>query len=183
MKVTRFMKNARRAKTSWIPRQAKAMFGGKKTGPNATEARYLRDIINPAYGDGFHLISYEPEPIVLTRTTKREYTADFLVQDSGGANLSMRPTYHEVKGSYALPTQDRARLAWEIAAEQNPQFDFVWATLTRKGWEIERWEAGGARILVHHTYDKPGSFHVEQPDWRRHRKRKTTCKRLTSSAR
>lgn len=172
MKVTRFMKNARRVKTAWIPREAKARICGRPTGPNATEARYLREVINPSYGDGFHLISYEPEPIVLTRTTKREYTADFLVQDSGGANLSMRPTYHEVKGSYHLPTHERARLAWEIAAERNPQFDFVWAELTRRGWEIERWRNGGRVILVHDPGMAPGDWREAAPDWRRHRPRK-----------
>ena len=172
MKVTRFMKNARRARTTWIPRQAKKTIVGKRTGPNATEARYLRDIINPAYGDGFHLISYEPEPIVLTRTTKREYTADFLVEDSGGANVSMRPPYPEVTGSYHLPTHERARLAWEIAAERNPQFDFVWAELTRHGWEIERWENGGNRSRVHDPGMAPGDWREAPPDWRRHRPRK-----------
>ena len=170
--ISRFKKNFRRRANAWIPRQVKKTIGDKSTGPNATEAQYLRDIINPAYGDGFHLISYEPEPIVLTRTTKREYTADFLVQESRGANLSMRPTYHEVKGSYHLPTHERARLAWEIAAEQNPHFDFVWAELTRKGWEIERWENGGNRILVHLAGEPAGKFKLAEADWRRHKKRK-----------
>lgn len=168
MKVTRFIKNARRAKTEWIPRETKVLVGGKPRGPNATEARYLREIINPGYNDGRHLISYEPAPIVITRTTSREYTADFLVQ---GAD--MRPTYHEVKGSYHLPTHERARLAWEIAAEANPQFDFVWAELTRRGWEIERWQGGGRLILVHDPEMTSGEWCEAKPDWRRHRPRKS----------
>lgn len=165
MKASEFRRNFRRLKNAWIPRQSKTKAG---RGPNATETKYLREIVNPGYNDGRHLISYEPAPIVITRTTSREYTADFLVQ---GAD--MRPTYHEVKGSYRLPTHDRARLAWEIAAEAHPEYDFVWAELTRRGWEIERWEGGGRYILVHLPSDPLRKFHVEPHDWRRHRKHKT----------
>lgn len=175
MKVGEFKKNFRRRANVWIPRQAKKTVGGKRTGPNATEARYLREIINPSFNDGKHIISYEPAPFYLTAATKREYTADFLVQNPSCIS-STRPTYHEVKGSYHLPTHERARLAWEIAAEQNPQYDFVWAELTRSGWEIERWEAGGKRILVHLAGEPAGRFKQADADWRRHKPRKRSAR-------
>lgn len=168
--ISRFKKNFSRVSNAWIPRQAKRIVDGKAKGPNATEAKYLREIINPGYNDGQHIISYEPAPLRITATTKREYTADFLVQDPHC--LSMRPTYHEVKGSYHLPTHDRARLAWEIAAETHPGYDFVWAELTRRGWEIERWESGGERILVHYAEWPFGEWIEAEPDWRRHKPRK-----------
>lgn len=170
----KFSRNFRRAANAWIPRQAKSLVGGKAKGPNATEAKYLREILNPGYNDGRHLISYEPAPLHITATTKREYTADFLVQDPH--HLSMRPTYHEVKGSYHLPTHERARLAWEIAAETHPEYDFVWAELTRRGWEIERWENGGTRILVHYAGWKPCEWMEAEADWRRHKPRKCSTR-------
>lgn len=168
MKVTRFMKNARRAKTAWIPREAKAMVGGRPTGPNATEARYLREVLKPEC-DGRAAVVYQPAPLVITARTRREYTADFRTD---GGSLGDVPAYHEVKGSYRLPTHERARLAWEVAAEANPQFDFVWAELTRRGWEIERWQGGGRVILVHDPDMAPGEWREAPPDWRRHRPRK-----------
>lgn len=167
--ISRFKKNFTRAKNAWIPRQSKRTEGGRPKGPNATEAKYLREIINPGYADCRHSIIYQPVPIVITNVTKREYTADFLVTATN--TNSEKPTFHEVKGSYHLPTHDRARLAWEIAAEAHPEWDFVWAELTRRGWEIERWENGGKRILVHYDGEGRGEFHAVDADWRRHKKR------------
>lgn len=165
MKVTRFLKNARRAKTAWIPRQSKRA----ARSPNATEAKYYREVIIPSLAGSRRSAHYEPAPIVITRTVRREYTADFLTD---GGSFGAVPTYHEVKGSYHLPTHERARLAWEIAAEQNPQFDFVWAELTRRGWEIERWRNGGRVIHIHDPEMAPDEWREAAPDWRRHRPRK-----------
>lgn len=170
MQAKKFIANFRRVKNAWIPRQSRKTVDGKPKGPNATEAKYLREVINPGYNDGQHLISYQPAPIVITRTTKREYTADFLVRQLHTADH--KHVLHEVKGSYNLPSQDRARLAWEIAAEAHPEWDFVWAELKRKGWEIERWEAGGRRIFVHLAGWPRGIFEQVEADWRRHKPRK-----------
>lgn len=172
MRTSRFGKNFARAKNAWIPRQSKRTEGGRPKGPNATEAKYLREILSHGCDDCRHAIIYQPAPIVITNVTKREYTADFLVATTS-AN-ARRPTFHEVKGSYRLPTHERARLAWEIAAEAHPEWDFVWAELTRRGWEIERWESGGRRILVHHAGEGRGEFHAVGADWRRHRPRKSS---------
>lgn len=174
MQISRFRKNFARAKSAWIPRQSKRTEGGRPKGPNATEAKYLREIINPGYANCRHDIVYQPAPIVITNVTKREYTADFLVTTTN--TNSERPTFHEVKGSYHLPTHERARLAWEIAAEAHPEWDFVWAELTRRGWEIERWESGGRRILVHYAGEGRGEFHAVEADWRRHRPRKSSTR-------
>ena len=167
--ICRFKKNFTRAKNARIPRQSKRTEGGRPKGPNATEAKYLREIINPGYDDCRHSIIYQPAPIVITNVAKREYTADFLVTTTN--TNAEKPTFHEVKGGYHLPTHERARLAWEIAAEAHPEWDFVWAELTRMGWEIERWESGGRRILVHYAGEGCGEFHAVDTDWRRHKKR------------
>ena len=163
-----FIKNFRKMKNRWV--QKKRTVVGKQKIPNVTETKYLREVLNQKYNDGHHLITYQPDPIVITRTTKRQYTADFLVRPQIGA-LDKKHVYHEVKGSYKLPTQDRARLAWEIAAETHPEWDFVWAELTISGWEIERWEAGGRRIFVNKAGSPRGAFEQVEADWRRHRPR------------
>lgn len=170
MKVGEFKKNFRRRANVWIPRQAKRTVGGKAVGPNATEAKFRHDILWSVEMIEGVKVTYQPEPIIITKHTLREYTADFLVSGTG------RPTYHEVKGSYHLPTHERARLAWEIAAEAHPECDFVWAELTRSGWEIERWENGGEEISVHHPGDSDGHFDVVNADWRRHKPRKRSAR-------
>lgn len=175
MQTCRFRKNFIRAKNAWIPRQSKRTADGRPKGPNATEAKYLREIVGPAHDDGQHQIVYQPAPIVITDVAKREYTADFLVTPTG-AGGDERPTYHEVKGSYHLPTHERARLAWEIAAEAHPEWDFAWAELTRRGWEIERWESGGRRITVHYAGEGRGAWHEVEAGWRRRKPRKSSTR-------
>lgn len=118
-----------------------------------------REIVGPSHDDGLHQIVYQPAPIV-TPT---------------GAGDG-RPTYHEVKGSYHLPTHERARLAWEIAAEAHPEWDFAWAELTRRGWEIERWESGGRRITVHYAGEGRGVWHEVEAGWRRRKPRKSSTR-------
>lgn len=164
MKASEFRRNFRRLKNAWIPRQRKTATG-KHRGPNATETRYRREVLG-----GIHpsLVSYESRSFAITRTTKREYTPDWTVKSATG---KLPPEYHEVKGSYKLGSEDRARLAWEIAAEQNPDSAFYWAVLTRRGWEIEKWMDGGKTIWVKLASET--TYRAVQPDWRRHRKHKT----------
>ena len=167
MTAKAFLKNYRRVKNAWIPRQRKTATG-KHRGPNATEARYRREVLR-----GIHpsLVSYESRSFTITKTTKREYTPDWVVTPNTGG---LPPEYHEVKGSYKLGSEDRARLAWELAAEQNPGALFFWAVLTRRGWEIEEWTDGGKTIRVKLAGED--EYRPAAPDWRSHRPRKAKRK-------
>ena len=161
MTAKAFLKNYRRVKNAWIPRQRKTATG-KHRGPNATEARYRREVLRAFPAEA---VAYESRSFAITRTTRREYTPDWTVTTPNNPTA-----YHEVKGSYKLGSEDRARLAWELAAEQNPDAAFVWAVLTRRGWEIEEWFDGGREIFVKLAGDD--IFRRAAPDWRSHRPRK-----------
>lgn len=105
--------------------------------PNLTEALFARLHLNGRP----HL--YQPPPLVITRVARRRYTPDFETTLADG-----RALFVEVKGSYRLQSEDRARLAWEIAAEANASAAFAWAKLdarTRR-FAIEVWEDGGRRV-------------------------------------
>ena len=166
MNAKTFLKNYRRVKNAWIPRQRKTATG-KHRGPNATEARYRREMLR---GIPEHLVKYEAKTFTITQTTKREYTPDWVIS----ANYGFPAQYHEVKGSYKLGSEDRARLAWELAAERNPGALFVWAVLTRRGWEIEEWTDGGKTIRVKLAGED--EYRPAAPDWRSHRPRKAKRK-------
>ena len=166
MKISEFRKNFRRVKNAWIPRQRKGAYG-KHRGPNATEARYRREELRDVPE---HLVKYEGKTFTITNVTKREYTPDWVVS----ANYGFPPQYHEVKGSYKLGSEDRARLAWEIAAERNPNAIFVWAVLTKRGWEIEEWQDGGK--LIRDRLAGEEEYRNVEHDWRAHRPRKARPK-------
>lgn len=101
-------------------------------GPNHTEQRFNLAIL--CNRGRFH-----PEPFTVSKTAGRRYTADYACSFDGV------PVVIEVKGSYKLPSENRARLAWELAAEQNPGTVFVWArNVDRSMWDCEAWYAGGA---------------------------------------
>ena len=94
---------------------------------------------------------FHPKPFVVSRVSSRRYTADYRYEYEGV------PVIVEVKGSYRLPSEGRARLAWELAAEQNHGSVFVWARNVRSTmWEIEAWYRGGkttSRAICYNTAD------------------------------
>ena len=101
-----------------------------KGGPNQTEARFNSQVL---CGRGaFHPASY-----TVSRTTSRRYTPDYSWE------VNEVPVVIEVKGGYRLPSEQRARLAWELAAEANPGTVFVWARFCRGVWDVEAWYRGG----------------------------------------
>ena len=59
------------------------------------------------------------------------YTPDWVVVTTGG-----RIECHEVKGGYALHSQQRARLAFDQARVEYPWIVWVWAVKTKDGWRI-----------------------------------------------
>ncbi len=161
MKSSAFIKNFRRSKNRWIPRQYNTGGGLHPKGPNATERKFRREEIE--WDDEY--VSYESKTFIITQTTRREYTPDWVIEIP-----NLEPMYIEVKGSYKLGSEARARLAWELAAEQNPNGVFYWAVLTRRGWDIEEWRDGGKMISIKLATER--EFHRVGADWRLHRKRR-----------
>lgn len=103
-------------------------------GMNENEARFNRTVLG---GRGL----YETTHFEITRTKRRRYTPDFAAVVCGVTVVA------EVKGDYRLHSEDRARLAWEIAAEacDNPSVAFVWARWngTVRAYDCEAWSGGG----------------------------------------
>lgn len=103
-------------------------------GMNENEARFNRTVLG---GRGL----YETTHFEITRTKRRRYTPDFLTC------VGPWRAVVEVKGGYRLQSEDRARLAWEIAAETcgDPSVAFVWARWngTARAYDCEAWSGGG----------------------------------------
>lgn len=134
MTAKQFLKNYRRVKNAWIPRQKRRVGPDGSRQPNSNEARFRRMALG---GQG----AYEPTHIRITRTTERVYTPDFLFTTD-----DLHVVYVEVKGAYRLQSEDRARLAWEIAAEKISDAVFVWAKWNRGAYDCEAWFDGGAKV-------------------------------------
>lgn len=115
-----------------------------KKGMNANEARFNRQILG---GEGL----YEIASFDLTRVKGRKYTPDFSFRNRKGEEQQI--AIIEVKGSYKLYSEDRARLAWEIVAERVPgvvdgaKVVFIWARFSRGGYDCEAWYDCGRVIL------------------------------------
>lgn len=113
-------------------------------GVNANEARFNRMILG---GCG----KFEPVKIEITNVNRRVYTPDFFAElslDMGGGEFVEAWPLVEVKGGYKLQSEDRARLAWEVAAECTiPEHVFVWARWKPRGrvYECEAWSGRGER--------------------------------------
>lgn len=123
-------------------------------GRNENEARFDRMILG---GRGV----YEPCRIEVTSVNRRVYTPDFetkVALPKGGTAT----VYAEVKGGYRLQSEDRARLAWEIAAERfaGPGIVFAWARWVPKGrlYECEAWARHGERVAVGFRCRTPEDF-------------------------
>ena len=95
----------------------------RKRQPNKTEARYAAEMLRG--------LDARYEAVTFRLSNGHRYTPDWVVFDSAGRLLSC----HEVKGSYRFHSHGRARLAFDQAALEFPGITWVWATLTRQGWE------------------------------------------------
>jgi len=108
----------------------------KAEGPNLTEQSFNRVILA---GVGQFIGQDRKNSFVLTRLGSK-YTPDFAYAGPDLGNGS-RIALIEVKGKYrskkdAELIERRSRLAWEIAADQHPEYDWVWAKMiTRFEWE------------------------------------------------
>lgn len=94
----------------------------KTKGPNATEAAFNRDILKSC--GVFEAMSFKI-------AGGHRYTPDFIVQTTSGIEA------YEVKGSYRFPSEGRARLAFDDAAERYPTIKFYWYRKTKDGWKNE----------------------------------------------
>lgn len=97
-------------------------FRSKGKSPNATEAAFNRDILG---GGGIF------EGMSFKIAGGHRYTPDFIVQTTSGIEA------YEVKGSYRFPSEGRARLAFDDAAERYPTIKFYWYRKTKDGWKDE----------------------------------------------
>jgi hypothetical protein len=100
--------------------------GGRKSpGPNKTELNYRQTILRSSTDVRFEAITFH-------MANGHRYTPDWVVFSDRGEILSC----HEVKGAYALHSQQRARLAFDQCAKEFPAFTWTWAVKSKSGWEI-----------------------------------------------
>jgi len=108
--------------------QPKRAARGKRE-PNGTEAAYHADIIGMR--DDVRAIHYEG--LTFRMANGHRYTPDWVVVTKAGLIEC-----HEVKGGYALHSQQRARLAFDQARVEFPWCRWVWATKSKQGWKVEK---------------------------------------------
>jgi len=89
--------------------------------PNKGEADYRDTILRG--------MDARYEALTFRMLNSHKYTPDWVVFEDG------RPiSCHECKGSYALHSQQRARLAFDQAKLEFPGLKWVWAVKTQNGW-------------------------------------------------
>jgi hypothetical protein len=93
--------------------------------PNKTEAAYRVEIIGPRPD----VVAAYYEGLTFRMANGHRYTPDWVVVTDEG-----RVECHEVKGAYALHSQQRARLAFDQARVEFPWVTWVWVTKTKDGW-------------------------------------------------
>ena len=114
------------------PRQVSAVPAGRmprrRREPNKTEAAYRAEVLDRR-GD---LASIYYEGLTLRMANAHRYTPDWVVVTAAG-----RIECHEVKGGYALHSQQRARLAFDQVRVEFPSIVWVWATRdSNGGWRV-----------------------------------------------
>ncbi len=94
--------------------------------PNTTEQRYLRECLS-----AWKTVRYEW--MAFKMANGHSYTPDWVVYDTEDNIVEC----HEVKGSYAMFSQGRARLAFDQCRVEFPKIKWVWAKQKKKGgWKI-----------------------------------------------
>jgi hypothetical protein len=98
-----------------IKRSAKQM--------NKTECHYLDNVLRGK--------DARYEALTFRMSNQHRYTPDFVVFEAG------RPIEcHEVKGGYALHSQQRARLAFDQCSKEFPGLRWIWAAKHKDGWRV-----------------------------------------------
>lgn len=106
-----------------------AVASSKRRGPNKTESAYWREILERRTD----VLAIHFEGITIRMANGHRYTPDWIVVTS-----VRRIECHEVKGRYALQSQQRARLAFDQVRVEFPWFVWVWAVKTPAGWAVEQ---------------------------------------------
>jgi hypothetical protein len=97
----------------------------KKRGPNKTEAEYARLYLRN--------VDARYEALTFHMQNGCSYKPDWVVFDTDG----LPRTAIECKGSYRFYSHGRARLAFKQCQLEFSGIVFLWATKTKKGWEVE----------------------------------------------
>ena len=101
--------------------------GHRRRQPNKTEATYRTEVL----GQRGDLAAVHYEGLTVRMANGHRYTPDWVVVTVGGGIEC-----HEVKGGYALNSQQRARLAFDQVRVEFPWVAWTWATRTKDGWRI-----------------------------------------------
>jgi hypothetical protein len=72
------------------------------------------------------------EALTFRMRNGHRYTPDFSVFDDAGRLIEC----HECKGSYALYSQQRARLAFDQCKKEFTGIRWIWAVKTSDGWRV-----------------------------------------------
>ena len=118
------------------PGSAPAGPRGGRRGPNKTESAYRREIL----GRRRDLVTVRFEALTFRMGNGHRYTPDWVVVTAVGCEC------HEVKGAYALQSQQRARLAFDQARVEFPWISWVWAVRSGNGWEITGGDRGMSSV-------------------------------------
>ena len=94
--------------------------------PNKTETAYRAEVLDRRPD----VTAVRYEGLTFRMENGHRYTPDWVVVTGSG-----RIECHEVKGRYALQSQQRARLAFDQARVEFPWFKWIWATRAKHGWE------------------------------------------------
>jgi hypothetical protein len=90
---------------------------------NKTERHYLANVLRGK--------DARYEALTFRMSNQHRYTPDFVVFEAGA------PTEcHECKGSYALHSQQRARLAFDQCLKEFPGLHWIWAVKSKGGWRV-----------------------------------------------
>ena len=93
--------------------------------PSKTEAAYRAEVL----GRRPDVAAVHYEGLSFRMANGHRYTPDWVVVTADG-----RIECHEVKGSHALHSRQRARLAFDQVKVEFPWVEWVWATRTKSGW-------------------------------------------------
>jgi len=106
-----------------IKNPKKETFGARHRVPNKTELEYQR----------FYLRGKDAryEALTFRMANGHRYTPDWVVFNDAG-----KIECHEVKGGYALGSEQRARLAFDQAKVEFPWIVWVWAKKSAGSWHI-----------------------------------------------
>lgn len=109
------------------PKRAKQATAARQ--PTATEQRYYRDFLAGKVEQGSVRVVFEG--LTLHLANGHAYTPDWVVFRPGGiaddpGDYPSEITLIEVKGRYKLGSYQRARLAFDQARIEYPEFEFVW---------------------------------------------------------